>query len=331
MSDIIKSTEQTVSASVPDAEAMAKISSFARRDMKPEEVYVFPVVLCDNDIDRDGERFTEACLNKLAGMMVGRTGIRDHEAKADNQAARLYDCFTETSATEKNALGDPLMRLIGSAYMLRTEGNRERIAAIEGGIAKEVSISCSVAEQRCSICGHDVRICDHFKGRVYGGKRCFAELDRPTDAYEWSFVAIPAQKGAGVIKMGKAVKKMKENEALVKSMATGTLVSCEETLTLSPEEAVGLSERVASLQKLAEVGRKHEEETKNELLRLLKLCEVDLSEETAKSIGEKLSADEKDEIVKWLNGAYAKKFPVMPQTAPEQAMPQKESFDSYRI
>ena len=329
MSDLHKSTEQTVRSTVPDAEAMAKISSFARREMKPEEVYTFPVVLCDNDIDRDNDRFTEACLEKLAGMMVGRTGIRDHEAKADNQAARLYDCRTVMSATEKNALGDPLVRLVGSAYMLRTEGNRERIAAIEGGIEKEVSISCSVAEQRCSVCGRDVRICAHQKGRVYGGKRCFAELDRPTDAYEWSFVAIPAQKGAGVIKTGKAVKNM--NETLVKSMATGTLVSCEETLTLSPEEAMGLSERVASLQKLAEVGKQYEDEARAELLKLLSLCEVSLPAETAKSIGEKLSAGEMREVKKWLEGVRAKKYPIVPQTAPQQAPKQGESLDSYRI
>ncbi len=36
--------------------------------------------------------------------------------------------------------------------------------------------------------------------RLYGEKLCFMELQEPTDAYEWSFVAVPAQRRAGVVK-----------------------------------------------------------------------------------------------------------------------------------
>ena len=32
------------------------------------------------------------------------------------------------------------------------------------------------------------------------GKKCIGELSEPTDAYEFSFVAVPAQPGAGVTK-----------------------------------------------------------------------------------------------------------------------------------
>jgi hypothetical protein len=55
----------------------------------------------------------------------------------------------------------------------------------------------------CSICGEELRRCAHKKGERYGGKLCFASLEEPTDAYEFSFVAIPAQPGAGVIKRKK--------------------------------------------------------------------------------------------------------------------------------
>lgn len=36
--------------------------------------------------------------------------------------------------------------------------------------------------------------CTHIKGAEYGGKLCCYILDEPFDAYEWSFVAVPAQK-----------------------------------------------------------------------------------------------------------------------------------------
>ena len=42
--------------------------------------------------------------------------------------------------------------------------------------------------------------CDHEKGGEYGGKLCYHILDEPLDAYEWSFVAVPAQVNAGVTK-----------------------------------------------------------------------------------------------------------------------------------
>ena len=42
--------------------------------------------------------------------------------------------------------------------------------------------------------------CDHEKGSEYGGKLCYHILDEPLDAYEWSFVAVPAQVNSGVTK-----------------------------------------------------------------------------------------------------------------------------------
>ena len=37
---------------------MTLINQYTRRELTKDEVYVFSLVLCDNDIDRDFERFT---------------------------------------------------------------------------------------------------------------------------------------------------------------------------------------------------------------------------------------------------------------------------------
>ena len=84
--------------------------------------------------------------------------------------------------------------------MVRTESNQDLIAEIEGGIKREVSVGCSVARMVCSICGEEGGRCGHRKGEAYDGKLCFFSLDEPLDAYEWSFVAVPAQPAAGVVK-----------------------------------------------------------------------------------------------------------------------------------
>ena len=46
--------------------------------------------------------------------------------------------------------------------------------------------------------------CGHRRGQTYDGRLCFFNLEEPADAYEWSFVAVPAQRKAGVVKAMKS-------------------------------------------------------------------------------------------------------------------------------
>lgn len=178
---------------------LALINALARSPLKAEEVYTFPVRLCDNEVDRDFERFSRAALEKLAELFVGKCGIFDHQWTAMGQTARLYK--TEVvSESQSTSTGDPQCYLKGWAYMLRDEQTETLIAQIEAGIKKEVSVGCAVARSVCSICGQEAGRCAHKKGQGYDGKLCYFTLEDPIDAYEWSFVAVPAQRAAGIIK-----------------------------------------------------------------------------------------------------------------------------------
>ena len=66
-------------------EDLALINALARRELKAEEVYTFAVRLCDNDIDRDGERFAVETLEELAGLFTGAPGIFDHQWSAKDR------------------------------------------------------------------------------------------------------------------------------------------------------------------------------------------------------------------------------------------------------
>ena len=188
---------------------IALINHYSVKELKPEEIYCFSVILCDNDIDRDGERFTNAALDELAKLFAGKTGIMDHRWSATNQIARIYRTEVEKTDTV-NTMGEPLRQLKGYAYMIKNEANQPLIDAIDGGILKEVSVGCAVKKCTCSICGESFsynwensQCCcknGHEKGAKYNGKICAGNLEEPTDAYEFSFVAVPAQKGAGVTK-----------------------------------------------------------------------------------------------------------------------------------
>ncbi|MCM1132149.1 MAG: hypothetical protein NC340_01625 [Ruminococcus flavefaciens] len=185
-----------------DKELLAKINRFTRREFSEEEIYTFSVILCDNEIDRDGERFSDNALEKLKTLFVGKTGIFDHNTSTANQSARIFDTeiITDTGRTTQN--GEPYKYLKAMAYMVRNDNSRNLISEIEGGIKKEVSISCSATKKVCSVCGSNKSTsnCSHIKGKKYGDRICHIILDDIADAYEWSFVAVPAQVNAGVTK-----------------------------------------------------------------------------------------------------------------------------------
>lgn len=182
---------------------LEKINKLTRRKFSADELYAFPMVMCDNETDRDGERFSIKCLGELAELFVGKTGIFDHDVSSKEQTARIYATEVVTDPAKKTSGGESYTCLVGYAYMVRNDRSRDLIKEIEAGIKKEVSVSCSVKRRICSVCGKDraSHECRHRPGKIYSGKLCSTILDGATDAYEFSFVAIPAQKKAGVSKM----------------------------------------------------------------------------------------------------------------------------------
>lgn len=182
---------------------IALINQYALTALEPEDVFCFSVVLCDNEVDRDLERFTDEALETIAGMFIGRTGIKDHVWSTENQVARIYRAEVETT-DEKTSDGRTRKQLVGSVYMLRNEQTQPLIDSIEGGITKEVSVGFSVRSCKCSVCGEETGWLGcpngHVKGETYDGALCVGLLDDPTDAYEFSFVAVPSQRRAGVTK-----------------------------------------------------------------------------------------------------------------------------------
>lgn len=216
-------------------EELEQINRLTRREFQEEELYCFRVVLCDNEVDREWEQFDEQTLEELAGLFVGKTGICDHEAVSRNQQARIYEARVEREEGRTNLLGQPYCALVAKAYMVRTERNHDLILEIEAGIKKEVSVGCSVQGGRCSICGRErgQHGCEHIPGEVYDGKLCCTVLHGAADAYEWSFVAVPAQRSAGVIKsLGERTGDSVEKLWQAAGRNQGLWLSCEEVCQL---------------------------------------------------------------------------------------------------
>ena len=90
-----------------ESDALEKINQYTRRPLTKEEVYIFPVTLCNNDIDRDTEQFTLESLRVMADLYKGKTGIKDHDWSTDNQVARIFDTEDVPVAGKTTASGAP--------------------------------------------------------------------------------------------------------------------------------------------------------------------------------------------------------------------------------
>lgn len=224
------------------------INQYSLKELQPEEVYCFSVVLCDDQIDRDAERFPVETLKKLAPLFVGKTGIMDHQWTSTGQIARIY----RTEVVSEQAV----TKLVASAYMIRNEQSKPVIDALEGGIMKEVSVGCRISRTACSICREPFEMdrntwtykCKngHQHGLTYNGKQCARDLLDPTDAYEFSFVAVPAQPGAGV------TKSMETVEKAFSTLMEGDLRGCKDQI----------KDLLPKLQKALETDQEQEERAK---------------------------------------------------------------------
>lgn len=228
-------------------EALAAINRYTQKDLTADEVFVFTAVLCDNEIDRDFERFSIESLHALAPLFEGKTAIQNHSMDAADQSARTFKTEVITDETRKTSLGEPYTYLKAYCYMPRIPKNESLIAEIAAGIKKEVSVGCAVEKRICSVCGADERKapCAHRRGKTYNGEVCHYSLENPTDAYEWSFVAVPAQKNAGVTK-----KRFADADALLKAVRNGQT----DELTLSRADLLTLSQKVDALETAAADG-----------------------------------------------------------------------------
>lgn len=286
---------------------MEQINRYTRREFAPEEVYTFSLVLCDNEVDRDYERFSVDALEKLQALFLGKTCILDHERKSFNQTARIYDTAVEQEPGRTTRAGEPYTRLTARAYLPRTPKNQETIELIESGILKEVSISCAVQRAVCSVCGETG--CAHEKGQTYQGKLCVHILEEPTDAYECSFVAVPAQREAGVRKSfsedwaGTLEKRLQE--------------ASRQGQGLSAYETRQLSKRLEELTRQAAFGAQYREELREKALRLGGIVQPRVPREVLKSALEGLSDEELVQLDRAYEEMAAEVLPIKPQLAPE--------------
>lgn len=288
-----------------DKNELELINKYTNRPFSEDELFTFSVTLCDNEIDRDNERFSDDALQKLSRLFVGVTGITDHDPRADNQTARIYECRTESPQGQYTGDGRQYIRLRAKAYIPRSKCSDEVIMQIESGIKKEVSVGCAVAKRICSVCNSDFSSCNHIAGHIYSGKKCCVILDEPTDAYEWSFVAVPAQKAAGVSKFYRKENKMDIEKKLLQGGEQ----------TFSADEMKSLSDRLSELSEKAADGEAYRTRLLTDIRKLSAVALPQLKSDTLSFITSSMNADRLEELHKALSAKASEIMPAVPQLA----------------
>lgn len=277
------------------AEDLALINRYSQKELTADELFTFSVILCDNDIDRDFERFTVDALKELAKLFVGKTAIKNHSMSSEDQSARTYKTEVVTDNEKLNILGEAYTYLKAYCYMPKIKKNEDLIAEIQSGIKKEVSVGCSVEECICSICGSNSRKqpCAHKRGKSYDGKLCYYELSKPDDAYEWSFVAVPAQKNAGVTKSFQNEKEVSMDELL------DMIEKAPDSLTLDGAQTKQLSDFISKLKSKAADGEEYRKQLEQDTVKQFALSFEKLSDTYTRNICKTLSTED----LKQLNAA----------------------------
>ena len=277
----IRKETEAVSSGVPTAVQLEAINALAKAQLTAQQVYVFSLRLCDDQPDRDQERFDTGALPGLAKLFIGKTGIVDHRWSSDSQIARIF----ETQVVKENGVSF----IKAWAYIRRGGSNDEVIADIEAGIKKEVSVGCAMGRCVCSVCGSEYGTCGHQKGEYYDGRLCCGILREPMDAYEFSFVAVPAQKDAGVLKaMGGGKRTLKE---------------------LSEE--FGVQAEYRSLFKEAELGRQYRKELEADVVRMCKILDLGADQDVLRNIVKIAAAED---LMKLRSALEVKTAQVLPVT-----------------
>ena len=279
----IKKETQVQSSGVATYGQLEAINAQAKAKLTAEQVYVFSLRLCDDQVDRDGERFDTRALPELAKLFIGKTGVMDHRWSSNAQVARIF--------AAEVVCEDGISYIKAWAYIRRGGKGDDVIEDIEAGIKKEVSVGCAMGRAVCSVCGSEYGSCGHQKGEAYDGQVCCAILQEPMDAYEFSFVAVPAQREAGVLKgMGAGRRSLKE---------------------LAQE--FGVQAEYRALFKEAQLGRRYCKQIQDDVVRLCLALELGVEEPVLRAVVEKAGAEELLKIQKALDARLMESLPAICQ------------------
>jgi hypothetical protein len=156
-----------------------------------KDVFVRRCRLAGNAVDAYYGRFRTADLKKLLSLVQGAPMLVGHD-KRSLGIARFFNGTIEQH--------EGVDYIVPKFYWLRGHSSSDDLrVAIDGGLYNEASISFAYETPTCSICGDDIRNCEHLPGAPTEkeGEKVFYYYDNVVAVMEGSLVYRGAQPGTG--------------------------------------------------------------------------------------------------------------------------------------
>ncbi len=175
-------------------EEIAIINSLPNPPLVPvtaRDIYVRRCRLAGDGVDAGFGRFRTDELPRLLELVQGAPALVGHR-KDTLGIARFFG----GSIRKDPATG--VSYIVPRFYWLRAHSTSEDLRVnIDGGIYNEASIGFTFKLPTCSICGEDIRRCEHIPGRDYDGHICHFYYDQVLRVTEGSLVYRGAHPGTG--------------------------------------------------------------------------------------------------------------------------------------
>ena len=196
-------------------DVVKEVNAFALRPLAAEELAVFTLDLCHNQVDRHFSRFPDEELDVINAMTPGRPLMERHDLRGSLPRGTFFRSAVHREGEKKTVRPE--------VYVLRTRENEDFILNIEGGVYRETSIGFSFELPECSICGKDLRTCDHVPGRSYGDAQCHYIMRNVLEVIEGSVVPSGSQ-GTGFVSLQRGQHEMEQLKPLQDALDAGRKV-----------------------------------------------------------------------------------------------------------
>ena len=181
-------TNGTVTAE--DVKIINKLPNPPPVALKPGEAYVRKLRLAGNQVNQQHGCFRDKDLKKLLKMVQGAPLLAGH-VKEMLPMGRFF--------------GGEIVEHLGGQYIApkfywptgRSDAENLRID-LDSGVVCEASISFAFQKPTCSICGEDIRMCDHIPGEEYKTGVCFYWYDDIVRVWEGSLCYRGAHPNTGI-------------------------------------------------------------------------------------------------------------------------------------
>lgn len=185
----------------PTEEELPKIKKHYKK-ANTENVAVFELSFCNTIPDRQDDIFTDTSIDTLVRTVVGKQLINGHDTEKD-AIGKIFDSYVKNVdyVGEDGKEYKDIKTGFIKVYIPKIKRLENVIEDLETGMKEFTSPGFTIEKVVCSICGKDYlhSDCEHIKGRVYDGQKCYTILEAKECA-EVSLVYLGAQYYSQIVK-----------------------------------------------------------------------------------------------------------------------------------